>query len=64
MARTRAAQAVNVDRSVSLSVMSGAMTSGGMSMTGGPGMALTAQASATNLLDPVYQFWVENPSGQ
>lgn len=50
-------QAVNVDSGVSLSVTGGAMTSG-------PGMAATAHASATNLLHPVYQFWVENPAGQ
>ncbi len=25
---------------------------------------LTLSATATNLLDPVYQFWVENPQGQ
>jgi len=70
-----AVQAVNVDSSVMLSVMSGSMsmshaeanssmTSGSMTSAMGPGMPVTVQATAENLLDPVYQFWVKGPSGK
>ncbi|PSR23107.1 MAG: hypothetical protein C7B47_16145, partial [Sulfobacillus thermosulfidooxidans] len=47
---------VNVDASVSASVPSSAH---GLPI----GQPLTIQASSTHLIQPVYQFWIENPKG-
>ncbi len=45
----------NVGSTVSLQVPTGSVTAGN---------SVTVQASATSLIDPVYQFWYETPNGQ